>query len=140
MLRHGAALAAEGGDDWWVIDILQRLADGALDLGRLDEGGTAAREALSLAPGIADRQTTVFTLSLLAREAAARGFGRRAGRIWGGLEAEVERGGPVGQWDLEEDAVREQVASLAGDEFQAGVADGRSLSLDEVITEALGEP
>lgn len=136
MLHRAAALAAEGGDDWWVVDVLGRFVERALDLGRLDDAGPAAREALRLAVQIADRQTTVFALASIAREAAARGRGHHAGRIWGGLEAEVERGGPVGQWELERDAIREQVASMAGADFEPGIATGRALTLDEVIAEA----
>ena len=67
------------------------------------------------------------------------GLGHRAGRIWGGLEAEVERGGPIGQWELEQDAARARIAAIAGAEFEPGIAAGRSQSLDEVIGVALGD-
>ena len=139
MLRRAAALAADGGDEWWVVDILSRIADRALDLGRLDDAGPAARQALRLSITIADRQTTVFALASLAREAAARGRRRRAGRIWGGIEAEVERGGPVGQWELERDGILAKVAAHADGDFRAGMAEGVGLSLDLVAVEALSE-
>jgi hypothetical protein len=74
---------------------------------------------------------------LLSREAASRGLGTRAGRLWGGLEAEVDRGGPVGQWEGNEAAERGRVAARAGLAFEAGVVEGRLLTLDAVTREAL---
>jgi hypothetical protein len=137
LIRRAVEQAANAEDDWWVIDAEISLAVRALDLGLLGDARPAAREALRLSTKIADRQNTIWTLSVLARESAAQGLGHRAGRIWGGLEAEVERGGPVGQWELEQDAIREQVVALAGDAFHDGAAEGWSLSLEDVVAEAL---
>jgi len=136
-LSRSAELAAAAGDEWWVIDALNSLADRALDLDRVADAGPAARESLRLAVKINDRQSMLRAFATLAREAATRGRGHRAGRIWGGIEAEVERGGPVGQWELEASGIREKVAALAGDDFQPGVSAGRTAPLDEVVAEAL---
>ena len=136
-LRQAIDRAAAADDEWWEIDGLTSMADRALDLGMLDLAGAVAREALQLSVKIGDRQNTVILLALLAREAAARGLGHRAGRLWGGLASEVERGGPVGQWEGLQDRARAQVAALAGADFEPGVAEGMSLSLDEAVAEAL---
>jgi predicted ATPase/DNA-binding SARP family transcriptional activator len=137
LIHRALDLAAAAGDDWWEIDAQLTVAERALDLGRLDDAGPAARAALRLAVRIVDRQSAVWALALLAREAAARGLGHRAGRIWGGLEAEVVRGAPLGQWDLDHPSLRDQVAALAGEHFPTGVAEGATMTLDEVVEEAL---
>ena len=140
LLRRGADLAGQAHDTWWRADLLINLADYALGLDRLDDVGAASREALALSRDIGHRQSIVYALSLLAREAASRGLGTRAGRLWGGLEAEVDRGGPVGQWEGEQGAERGRVATVAGLAFEVGVVEGRQLSLDGVIAEALASP
>ena len=137
MLHRAADLAAEAGDMWWRSDTLAQLAERALSLGRLDEGHGAAREALLLARAIGDRQSIVFNVAMLAHHAALTGHGRRAGRLWGGIQAEVERGRPMGQWELEQEAIRAKVATRAGPDFSAGVGPGRSLALEELLEEAL---
>lgn len=138
LFRRAVEMAADAGDDWWESNTRLSIADRALDVGRLDDAGSAARASLRLAARIGDRPDVVWSLAMLAREAAARGLGHRAGRIWGGLEAEVARGGPLGQWETEHAHLRRQVASNAGDAFDTGVAEGASLPLDAVIEEALG--
>jgi predicted ATPase len=140
LLRRGAELAARANDKWWRAELLIQLAHHALGLGRLDDARAASREALGLSRDIGNRQSIVWSLSLLAREAAVRGLGIRAGRLWGGLEAEVDRGGPVGQWEGEQAAERGLVAASAGLAFEAGVVEGRQLSLEAVVAEALTPP
>jgi predicted ATPase len=137
LIGRAVERAADHGDHWWEADSRLRLADRALDLGRPDVAEAEALEGLRLSVKINDRQDTVWALALVARAAAAGGLGHRAGRIWGGLEAEVERGGPIGQWELERDGIREQVALLAGGAFAAGVEEGRTMALAEVVAEAL---
>ena len=100
MLEQAAALAAAAGDVMWQCDSLGRLAERRSTRGRVEGADEAAREALRLARDMNDRQGTIWGLALLARHATDTGRRRRAGRIWGGLEAEVQRGGPVGQWEL----------------------------------------
>ena len=140
LLRRGAELAGRANDTWWRADTLINLADYALGLGRLDDAGAASREALALSLEIGHRQSVIYALDLLAREAASRRDGLRAGRLWGGLEAEVDRGGPVGQWEGDQERARGRVAALAGLAFEAGVVEGRRLSLDAVTKEALMHP
>ena len=128
--------ARDAGDDWWRADTLQHLADRALIAGRVDIAGPAAREALRWSRSIADRQSTVYAMALLALEASATGRHDRAGRLWGGIQAEVDRGGPLGQWELEQESIRGKLEA-GGDVFAAAVRAGRSMSLDDAVAEAL---
>ncbi|HJP89272.1 MAG TPA: BTAD domain-containing putative transcriptional regulator [Candidatus Limnocylindrales bacterium] len=134
--RQAAALAAEVGDDWWVADAQLRLADRAVRSGRLALVGPAARDALRWASEIRDRQTTVYCLAMLAWQAAAAGDVRRAGLLWGGLQAEVERGGPVGQWELEQEEIGANVVTDSA-AFLEGARAGRALTLDAAVEAAL---
>jgi predicted ATPase/DNA-binding SARP family transcriptional activator len=136
LLQRSADLAADADDGWWRAGTLQRLADRALTSGRVAVAGPPAREALRWSRDIGDRQSIVYGLASLAWEATAAGRHDRAGRLWGGLQAEVERGGPVGQWELEEEVLRAQV-DLGSEAFRTAVAAGRALSLDQVVEEAL---
>jgi predicted ATPase/DNA-binding SARP family transcriptional activator len=136
LLQQAADRAGEAKDAWWRAGTLQQLADRALTSGRIAVAGPAAREALRWSRGIGDRQSVIYGLASLAWEAAASGRHLRAGRLWGGLTGEVDRAGPVGQWELEQEALRAHV-DLGGEAFRIGVAAGRLLSLDQVIEEAL---
>ena len=139
MFEQAHQRATDAGDVVWQLDSLQAIADRASDRGRRDLAARAGREALALAREIQIRPSLIWGLAILARLAAEGASHRRAGRLWGGLEAEVERGGPVGQWELEAEARRAHVATLGGPEFEAGVDEGRSLSLDAAVDEALRE-
>jgi hypothetical protein len=140
LLRRAGDLAAAAGDTMWEIDALMHTAERALDRDRLDDAARAGRAALLLAFEIEDRQSTVWCLATLARAAATAGSHLHAARLWGGLEAEVERAGPVGQWELEAEGIRAAVAAIAGDAFQAGLAEGRSMSLQATVEAALAGP
>ena len=136
-LLHDAVVYAEGSsDEWWLRSLHIELADRGLEFGRLDVVGASAREALRLAQRLHDRQATIWALSMLARATSRSGGQERAGRIWGGLEAEGERGGRTGRWALAEEPLRDELAAVGGDAFLAGVAAGRSMSLAETIIEA----
>ena len=139
MLERAGQLATEAGDTIWLLDSLQAIADRASDAGRFAVAEPAAREALILARKRDVRSSVIWGLAFLGRLAAEASLHERAGRIWGGLEAEVERGGPVGQWESEAEERRAHVASAGGAAFHAGVAEGLQLSLDAVIEEALAE-
>ena len=140
LLHRESELAREVGDDWWQLNANIRLADRAFDAGRFDVTRMAAQKALQLARQTGGRGDTIFSIGFLAVEAAARGHARRAGRLWGGLQAEVERGPVIEQWAATADAFRAKVAAVAGEELDEGIARGGELSLDEVVEEALGQP
>ena len=137
LLERARQLATDAGDTVWQLDSLQVTADRASDLGRFEVAERAARESLGIARELDVRSSVIWALAILARLAAEASAHRRAGRLWGGLEAEVRRGGHVGQWEADAGPRRAYVASLGGAEFEAGVEDGRDLALDAVIEEAL---
>jgi predicted ATPase/class 3 adenylate cyclase len=89
--RRSADLAAECGFQWWQGRMLADLLEVGLDLGRLDEGEEAGREALRLSLAIEDRLLMLWTLTGLARVELERGKLERAGRIWGAVAYEAER-------------------------------------------------
>jgi hypothetical protein len=81
---------------------------------------------------VGERQCVVYSLALLARTAAEGGDPARAGRFWGALEREEERG-PVGQWEAEREQYAVAVLARAGPEFERGLEEGRRLSLDAAV-------
>jgi predicted ATPase len=136
LYRRSAELVAPLGFTWWQVSMLGGIAECALHLGRAAEAEAPARESLSLAHEIGDRQGTVFALALLAWVAAESDDPARAGRLWGALEAEEERG-PVGQWETERESFAARVLAPTGAELERGLAEGRRLSLEAAVEEAL---
>jgi hypothetical protein len=104
--------------------------------GELAEGERMGRKAREVAQRIGDRQHRTYLLALLARFAAEAGQARRAGLLWAGVELEEEQG-RVGQWEDERDAYATPVLSRADDVFEAGRAEGRLKTVDELVEVAL---
>ena len=140
LLEQARERATAAGDTVWQLDSLNATADRASDLRREDIAVPAARAALALARENEIRPSVIWGLAILARLAAEAGSHRRAGRLWGAIEADLERGGPVGQFELEADARRAHLASLGGAAFESGVEEGPAVPLDAVIDEALRGP
>ncbi len=139
LYEQSAAIVAPLGFTWWQLNMLGAIAECALELGRIDETSARALEALALGREISDRQNIVYALACLARVAAERGEAARADRLWGALEAEEERG-PVGQWKTEREAFAARVLTHGGPELKRGRGEGRRLSLEAAIDEALESP
>ena len=133
---RSASLAEEVGMRWWQVGALQHAAECALRLSRPDEARPRARKGLSLSHPVGARQHTVFGLGLLAWTAAESGEAELAGRLWGAIEAEVERG-RVGQWEDEREDYWQHVLAVSGPEFERGLAEGKTLPLDEAVALAL---
>ncbi len=129
-------MSAEVGFTWWELSMVSYGADCEFELGRIDESERKDRRALELARQIDDRQSLIFTLAHIARNAAVRGEAGRAGRLWGALEAEAERA-PVGQWEAEREKYAEPVLAADGPEFERACEDGRRLSFEAAVSEAL---
>ena len=129
---EAAAHAAAIGWRWWEVSALLRAAECAVRLrGPLEDGGRV-RRGLAAAYEIGDRQHTVYLLALLAWAAAAAADAERAGRLWGAIEAETERG-PIGQWEAEREEYALHLAAVSGPAFDHGVADGRSMTLEQTV-------
>jgi predicted ATPase len=138
LLERSAVLSHEADFDWWRAAVLGKLVDRYVELGDFDAAFEHARAALSLASEQGDRLRTVRGLARLARINAERRELVRAGRLWGALEAEEERG-PVGAWDVERERFAQPVLAHTGPEFERGRAEGRELELDAAVAEALAD-
>lgn len=137
LMEAGAALAGEVGFTWWRAGMLGKLVDRALEQGSPDRAAGFAREALALSRELGDRLRCVRGLARLAVIAAEQGDDARAGRLWGAVEAEEARG-PVGAWESERERFERPVLAHAGPAFERGRNEGRRLSLDEAVSDALG--
>jgi tetratricopeptide (TPR) repeat protein len=130
-LTQSLAAAREIGWSWWEEGILNSLAGAALRLGKLDEAESHALEGLAAARRINAPRGTVAVLANLSRIASAQGDRERAGLLWGAVEAAEARG--VAAWALDRPGWDREIVGDGGEEFQRGRAEGRRLSLDEVI-------
>jgi predicted ATPase len=136
LFEESAAIVAPLGFIWWEEGMYLAYAECALELGRISEGVARARDSLALSQEIGHRQGIVFALAMLAWGAAAEGDALHAGRLWGVLEAE-ERRAPVGQWEDERGEFEQRMLAVDGPEFEQARAEGRALSLESAISEAL---
>ena len=127
------------GFTWWEASMASNGADCEFELGRLEEAERKGRRGLELSKQIGDRQSMVYIVGFLARNAAVRGDVTRAGRLWGALEAEEERA-PVGQWEIAGDREIYAKAIFAADAgaLEPARRQGRSLSFEAAVDEALG--
>ncbi|MDQ2980702.1 MAG: hypothetical protein M3R26_00010 [Actinomycetota bacterium] len=129
-------MSAEIGFTWWEQSMVAYGADCEFELGRIDASEQKGRRALGLARQVGDRQAMVYSLADLARNASVREDVGRAGRLWGALEAEAERA-PVGQWEAEREKYAERVLASGGPELESAREEGRRLSFEAAISEAL---
>jgi predicted ATPase len=136
LFSRSEKMSAEVGFTWWELSMVGYAADCEFELGRIDASERKNRRALELARQIDDRQALIYTLAHIARDAAARGNAGRAGRLWGALEAEAERA-PVGQWEAEREKYAESVSAADGPEFERACEEGRRLSFEAAVSEAL---
>ena len=129
-------MSAEVGFTWWELSMVGYGAECEFELGRIDASERKNRRALELARQIDDRQALIYTLAQIARNAAVRGGPGRAGCVWGALEAEAARA-PVGQWEGDREKYAEGVLAAEGPEFERACEEGRRLSFEAAISEAL---
>jgi predicted ATPase len=137
LLERAADLCRQSGFRWWEKNVLQATAEYALTLERPADAFAPAREALAIARDIGDRQGIVLALAKLAWHAALTGSSRRAGRLWGAIEAEEARGGRVGQWEEDRTYYEERARAGSDPDFEQGRVGGSAMSLDEVVDYAL---
>ena len=132
LLGRSAELAGEVGFVWWQAGVVCELGECALALDRHDDAERWLREGLELAHRIESRMHVVYALALLARLAAQRGDELRAGRLWGALEREEQRG-TIGQWEDERASYAAPVLARAGPGFERALEEGRRLSVDAAV-------
>jgi predicted ATPase len=138
LIAQSADLAGQKGFKWQRTRMLRRLADRALEHEDVVEATALLQESLRLSHELGDRISVVFALARLARTAAETGQDERAGRLWGALEAE-EEGGALGAWYGQRERFAPAVLAHAGPEFDRGRAEGRLLSLETAVREALND-
>jgi hypothetical protein len=138
LLERSAAVCEETGFSWFQGVALVGLAERNQEIGRHGDAAGWAREALVVVSRTGDRQAIVYSLAILARAAAEQGDQQRAGRLWGALEREAERG-PIGQWEAQGEGDQYAAAVLArtGAEFERARQEGRRLALDAAVELAL---
>jgi predicted ATPase/class 3 adenylate cyclase len=144
MMTDALELAHEAGFKWMEANLLNALAGHALALGRLDDVERYARSAVVVGHEMGDRRHAVQALVLLAAVAAGRGGSRRAGLLWGAVEAEELRG-PLGRrprmaaWEQDREKFHALVHAEPDAAFDRGLIEGRRLSLDDAIAYAVGD-
>ena len=137
MLAHSAELAGEAGFSWWRARVLRTMVDCMLELGRPQDAEHWLAEALEHSQRLGDRRATMFTLARLARVGAEMGELKRAGLIWGAIEAEESRA-THGNWEQVRDDLAAPVLAHAGEPgFESGRLEGHRLSLDAAVEQAL---
>ena len=135
---QSVASAAEVGFLWWQLHQLYHACEWSLALEHLDEAEEYGIAALQIAHEIGDRQMIVYLLSLVARCAIEHEDTERAGLLWGAIETEEARA-PIGQWEMEREAYAAPLLRRTGAGFERGRTLGRTLSLDEVVQQAVDE-
>jgi predicted ATPase len=136
LVRESAALACEAAVPWWESGALAELACLFLNAGLLEEGEARARESLAIADQLRDRPGRIFGVGILARVAAERDQGERAGRLWGAIEDEHAEA-PLGGWRRHRETCEAQIRKAAGPEFERGRTEGGELTLDDAVSLAL---
>ena len=131
------AKARETGFTWWEKHALAVMALTLFELGQTEEAEARARDTLDVAWRMSDRVGTVDGLLLAARAHAELGDVTEAGRLWGAVEAEVERA-PLAGWDVGNDHLVGPVLAHDGPDFAAGRAEGRRLALADAVSLELG--
>jgi hypothetical protein len=139
LIERSVAIAAEIGFAWWEGVMLAYLSEFAFDAGRPADAQAWGRRSLERLRAVGDRQNLIYGLAILAWAAAEHGDTRRAGVLWGAIDAEESRG-PVGQWETERERY-EAVVADAGAAFAEARREGRGLRFERAIDLAItGSP
>jgi predicted ATPase/class 3 adenylate cyclase len=134
---QSAQMADAMGFDWWCGATAYRRCEWSMQRGRHDDAEGFGRQGLEITHRIGDRMHRIYLLAVLARLAAEQGGFRRAGVLWGAVEAEEQRG-LIGQWEDERESYAEPVLAYGGPEFDSARAEGRQLTIDEAVAYGLG--
>jgi predicted ATPase len=138
LLEESVELSRETGFTWQEQNTLHSLAETLFLLGRPGDAGRRATEALEVAHRIGDRDVTLSALMLLARAEFEQGNAENAGRLWGAVEAEVERT-PVRWFEDEREQFETPMLARAGPAFEPAREAGRRLPLEAAVEEALAD-
>jgi predicted ATPase len=112
LLVRAAGLAEATGARFEHAYCLGELCDRAFEAGRFSDAERWGRESVTRSHDLGDRGNELYVLTLLARTALSTGHPRRAGLLWGAVEAEEHRGLPA-WWILAPDDSRYSRARTA---------------------------
>jgi hypothetical protein len=134
------ALARQTGDRYLVGSILPKCANVAIDLGDLDRAETFGGEALGLFRALNDGWWTARCLNILMVIAFERGDQHRAARLLGGGEHLLHLAGArfnPSDARQKKRATESLRAELGAARFEASFAEGRSASVEQIVSYAL---
>jgi tetratricopeptide (TPR) repeat protein len=136
LTQEALGLSRAGQDAYWTAELLTDLGERLLVLGDLARSVDAAREGASLAYELGSVPTVARGLTALAEAATQARDVERASRLWATVEALEQRGD--GTFGSEaRGRHRRTVASLPEGELTAARAAVRTLSLAELVAQAL---
>jgi non-specific serine/threonine protein kinase len=140
--RAGLAVARELGAKRWLVRCVANLGAVARKQGKLEQAHELVREGLVLARELGDQVSTLQLLGSMAALLVARGELERAAGLKGAETGLRERLSmplpPVYQAESEETLTQAREL-LGGEGFTRAWEAGRTMSLDEAVTIALGE-
>jgi hypothetical protein len=112
--------------------MLLNLGEWAEQQGDPARARTYAREALTLARDVGSAPFVSGALSVLAVVANTEGDRRRAGTLWGAVEALEARGEAMVD-PQDRPRYEQRLLSEPDAAFEAGLAEGRALELDDAV-------
>ena len=136
LLDESARKAEMSGFRWWLSGVHARTAALLLELDRLADAQSQARQAVAFSQAMHDRSGIIYELGLLAEIHARAGEPERAGTLWGAIEVEETRA-PVGSW-LHGPVRFKPSLTDADAEFERGFEAGRGMELADAVAFALG--
>jgi len=139
LAREAADAAEAAGFAWWRGVTLLGASEGLLVLGELETAQKFFAEGLDVLRSVRDLVNLPIALAAGAALAAQLGDAARAGTLWGALEAQAER--EPRQTTIENQTEYEPyLEPVLGAAFEEARLHGRTLSLEEAVAYALGEP
>ncbi len=141
--EESIALCRELRDNWALALPLRNLGITAFRQGDYEEAASHLKESLSVMRDLREKWFLSRSLESLAQVLCAQGWHDRAARLFGAGEAMREAVGASimtayrGDYDRSVVAAR---AALGDQSFRAAWAEGRSMTADQAIADALAEP
>ena len=145
LFEEGLAAARARGDRLATYNALYNLASAALSSGEYDLAVGMLEEGVTLSEQIGDHANLAYFLEGLAVVASFRGEPQRATLLFGASEGLLrEVGAPIYNYYAPDASLRERATSaarsaLGKQDFNAAYAEGRSMTPDRAVAEALGQ-
>jgi non-specific serine/threonine protein kinase len=144
LTEHALALLEGLGDLWSIGLHTSDLALFHLLQGQLDQAEAVCATGIQLFQQLEDRFGLSCFLAILSGVSAVRGRPRRAARLWGGLHGLLESIASPLQESFKQAVEVPYIAptreSLGAPGFDAAFAEGRAMSMEQVIRYALAAP